>query len=326
MSASRNASPSPIRATFRRLASSPPSSGSVAPASSHEAAAPATWWIPASSCRGASDTAPAATAPRGAQTGAGSTRWWSQLDADPGDDQPAAALDEAAQGPRVRLLDDARVGEYERRAGGVEVELARAFAQTCDGVTVAPQQLGEGGEALLGGGVRRGRRPALAGIGQLDRPGSHVQPDEDRDEADHDALLHERARPGEHLRPAGARMLDVGARSRPAAVDDLVEVAGERAEMLRPEQAHELAARERLGLRNGFDPGEPQQPGAEAQPKRPLQLAPALGLVGKAFELARVGPELVTGTRTPLDDNAAEPRPEQDRDERGASHRRARRG
>ena len=106
-------------------------------------------------------------------------------------DQPATALDEAAQRLRVRLLDDARVGEYERRAGGVELELARAFAQTCDGVTVTPQQLGEGGEAFLGRGVRRGRRAALAGIGELDGAGSHVQPDEDRDEDDHDALRHE---------------------------------------------------------------------------------------------------------------------------------------
>ena len=107
-----------------------------------------------------------------------------------GGEQTAAALDEAAQSLRVGLLDDAGVREHERRLGGVERELARAFAQPRDGVAVASQQLGEGGEPFLGRGVRRGRRPALTRIRELDRTGRNVQPDEDRDEDDHDALGH----------------------------------------------------------------------------------------------------------------------------------------
>ena len=108
-----------------------PSSGSVAPASSQEPAAPATWWIPASSCRGASDAHPLPRLPR-APDRAGSTRWCSQPNADPAATSRPPRSTKRRRAARVRLLDDARVGEHERRAGGVELELARALAQTRD--------------------------------------------------------------------------------------------------------------------------------------------------------------------------------------------------
>ena len=170
-------------------------------------------------------------------------------------------------------------------------------------------------------GVRRGRRPARAGIGELDGAGGHVQPDEDRDEADHDALRHDGRAPARA--PAASRC--ARARRRRA------KRPGRRR---RPRRGRGRAGRNcsdpsrrtswRLVSVSGWGTAsiacEPQQPGAEAQPQRPLELAAALGLVGEALELARIEARLVTGTRTPLDDNAAAPRPEPDRDDRGASH------
>ena len=55
---------------------------------------------------------------------------------------------------------------------------------------------------------------------------------------------------------------------RPAAVDDLVEVASEPAEPRGAERPRELAARQVLGLRNGVERRKPHQPRAEPQPER----------------------------------------------------------
>ena len=88
--------------------------------------------------------------------------------------------------------------------------------------------------------------------------------------------------------PILARAGDVVATRGPPSVDDLVEVAGERVEVVQMEKVGRLTARQRVAQGQPVGAPETDQPRPEAQAQRQLELASLLGLGGRPLQRARV--------------------------------------
>ena len=114
----RAGTPRPRRPARRSagLPSSSPSSGSVAPASSQEPRTLPRAGGPARAPPAARATRTRCHGSRRVHTGAGSTRWCSQPNAGPAATSRPPRSTKRRSASASRLLDDARVGEYERRA------------------------------------------------------------------------------------------------------------------------------------------------------------------------------------------------------------------
>ena len=116
-----------------------------------------------------------------------------------------------------------------------------------------------------GGRTRRSRRVAAT----VSRPSALPRPSTTRG----------------HSRRGG---VDVGRLGVAAAVRDRLERARELVERSRPEHPAHLVGGDRRPVADRAAVAEPQQPGAEAQPQRVVEIAVAFGRVGRAFELVGI--------------------------------------